>query len=341
MSQLGYYVATLAFYWFIYSILSWGLNLQFGETGIINFAYIAFSAVGAYVSGVLTLPTPTPGSGITYILGGSNVPFPLNIILGGIAAALVGGLMGLVVFRRLRSDYLAIVLISMAFVLYDVINNASGLFDGADGLSGISEPFGGVLHLNANSFIYVFTAITAVIWIIMWVVMNRVTWSPFGRTLRAIRDDEEAAEALGVAVFGFRMRSLLLGSFYAGVAGGLTIEFVSAYNPSSWTPPETFVIFAALIVGGLGNNLGCTVGALAVPVLFTELPQFLPQIPGNPGLIPDLDSALVGVLLIVVLWVRPQGLIPERKRSDELLRKGGRPGWHRTSRSAAFGGANR
>ena len=76
------------------------------------------------------------------------------------------------------------------------------------------------------------------------------------------------------------------GPFFAGIGGGLLVEFVGAFNTSSWTSPETFVIFAAIIIGGLGNNLGAVVGSLVVPVLFVELPKFLPSVSGNPGLIP-------------------------------------------------------
>src|SRR5579875_1587693 len=102
------------------------------------------------------------------------------------------------------------------------------------------------------------------------------------------------------------MRSLLIGSFFAGIGGGLLIEFVGAFNTSAWLSPETFVIFAAIIIGGLGNNAGAIAGSLAVPVIFVELPEFLPQIGSNPALIPETDNMVVGALLIATLWFRPQ-----------------------------------
>jgi len=319
---LVYYALTLVFFFFLYSILNWGLNLQFGRTGILNFAYIAFVAVGAYVTGVLSLGPPAAGSGQRYVLG-MTLPFPVPLLLGGLAAAVFGLLIGLVAFRRLRSDYLAIVMISVSIVLYDIVNNFVPLFDGADGLNGVPGPFTGALNLNANSFTYVFTAFTGLVALAMWWVMSRITRSPLDRTLRAIRDDPDVARGLGKNVFGYQMLSLLVGSFFAGVGGGLLVEFVGAFNTSSWTSPETFVIFAAIIIGGLGNNLGAVVGSLVVPVLFVELPKFLPQVSSNPGLIPEIDNMVIGALLILTLWFRPQGLVPERKaRFGRLLGAG-------------------
>ncbi len=312
--QLVYYGVTLIFFFFLYSLLNWGLNLQFGRTGILNFAYIAFVALGAYVTGVLSLGPPIAGSGQSYILG-ATLPFPLPLILGGLSASILGLLIGLLAFRRLRSDYLAIVMISVSIVMYDVVTNFVPLFDGADGLNGVPQPFSGALNLNANSFLYVFTAFAGLVALAGWWVMSRVTRSPLDRTLRAIRDDPDVARGLGKNVFAYQMTSMAIGSFFAGIGGGLLMEFVGAFNTSAWTSGETFVIFAALIIGGLGNNAGAIAGSLAVPVIFVELPKFLPQIASNPGLIPEIDNMIIGILLIVTLWFRPQGLIPERKVS--------------------------
>jgi branched-chain amino acid transport system permease protein len=317
--QLVYYAVTLIFFFFLYCILNWGLNLQFGRTGILNFAYIAFVAVGAYFTGVFSLGSPIPGSGESYILG-ATLPFPIPLIVGGLASSAFGLLIGLIAFRRLRSDYLAIVMISVSIVLYDVVTNFVPLFDGADGLNGVPEPFSGALNLNANSFLYVFTAFTGLVALAGWWVMSRLTRSPLDRTFRAIRDDPDVARGLGKNVFGYQMLAMAVGSFFAGIGGGLLMEFVGAFNTSAWTSGETFVIFAALIIGGLGNNVGMIAGSLAVPVIFVQLPKFLPQIGGNPALIPEIDNMIIGILLILTLWFRPQGLVPERRMTfDRLL----------------------
>lgn len=318
MSPIFYYASTLAFFFFAYCILGWGLNLQFGEAGILNFAYIGFVAIGAYVTGVTSMGSPVAGSGQSYVLG-ARLPFPVNLLLGGVASCILGLLVAFVAFRRLRTDYLAMVLISLSIVMYDVINNYVPLFDGADGLNSVPEPFAGVLSLDSNSFVPFFTGVTAALALIMWFLMSRITKSPLGRTLRAVRDDPDVAGALGKRVFRYQLTAMLIGSFYAGVGGGLIIEFSGSFNTSAWLPPETFLIFAALIVGGIGNNKGVILGALIVPVLFVQLPRFLPDIPGHPGLILNIDGIVIGILLILTLWFRPQGVIPERRRRSKQL----------------------
>ncbi len=107
---------------------------------------------------------------------------------------------------------------------------------------------------------------------------------------------------------------MLIGSFYAGIGGGLIIQFGGSFNPTAWLPGETFVVFAVILVGGVGNNIGLLVGSLLVETLLVHLPAFLPAIPGHPGLIEYLDAVVIGVLLMVMLWFRPQGVVPERPR---------------------------
>jgi branched-chain amino acid transport system permease protein len=307
-----YYVFTLVFFCFDYFILAMGLNVQYGEAGILNFAYIGFVAIGAYFTGVFSLHGAA-NSGQHYILG-LGLPFPLNLLLGGLATMCFAFIVALITLRRLRTDYLAIVLISLSLVLYDFCNNFVSLFNGADGLYNVPEPFAKAFGLDVNSFIPFFACVTAAISLLMWFVMSRVTRSPMGRTFRAVRDDHVVAAALGKNVFGMQLKSMLIGSFYAGIGGGLLIQFGGSFNPTAWLPGETFVVFAVLIVGGAGNNVGMFVGALLVETLLIHLPAFLPEIPGHPGLIEYFDSAVVGIVLMLMLWFRPQGVVPARIR---------------------------
>lgn len=319
MSAFWYYVFTLVFFLFDYFILAMGLNIQYGETGILNFAYIGFVAIGAYVTGAVSLPNSS-GTGQHYILG-LNIPFPFNLLIGGLTASAFAVIVALISLRRLRTDYLAMVLISLSLVLYDICNNYVPLFNGADGLYNVPEPFAHALKLTTNSFIPFFAAVTGVIALLMWFLMSRITRSPLGRTFRAIRDDESVASALGKNVFRHQLTSMLIGSFYAGIGGGLIIQFGGSFNPSAWLPGETFVVFAVIIVGGVGNNLGLLVGALLVETLLVHLPAFLPAIPGHPGLIEYIDAMLIGILLMIMLWFRPQGVVPERIRRSSLMEK--------------------
>ncbi len=307
-----FYLETLLVFFFIFNIQTWGLNIQFGYTGILNFAFIVFMAIGAYVTGVLSLPKPSSYAGQTYILG-LSWPFPLTLLAGGVAAALFGVLVGFIALKRLRSDYMAIVTVAVGAIAYDIVGNATPLFNGWDGIGGVPSPLADTLNLDYQSYQIFFLVLCGVIMLALWWVANRIYNSPFGRTLRSIREDVDVSEAFGKNTFRYRMIAMVIGCFYAGIAGGLLIEFITAINPSGWTAGETFVIWAALLIGGRGNNWGAVLGALLVPVLFQELTRFLPQISENPELIPALRNIIVGTLLILVLWFRPQGILPERK----------------------------
>src|SRR5450631_1998711 len=161
MAQFWYYVFTLVFFLFDYFILAMGLNIQYGETGILNFAYFAFVAVGAYVTGAVSLPSSV-GTGQHYIFGW-GIPFPFNLLMGGVATSLLAVLLAFITLRRLRTDYLAMVLISSSLILYDICNNFVPLFNGADGLYNVPPPFASVLKLTTNSFIPFFAAVTGVV----------------------------------------------------------------------------------------------------------------------------------------------------------------------------------
>ncbi len=316
MSNFLFYALTLLVFFFDYNILTWGLNIQFGYTGILNFAFIVFMAIGAYVSGVFALPPANGIAGQTYVLG-LSWPFPLTLMMGGLAAALLGFFVGLIALKRLRSDYMAIVTVAVGAIAYDFIGNVTGLFNGWDGIGGVPQPLMARFNIDFNTYYFVFAAIAGVVMLILWWLANHIYKSPFGRTLRSIREDQDVSEAFGKNTYKYRMIAMMIGCFYAGIAGGILIFFTTALNPSGWTTGETFVVWTALLVGGTGNNWGAMLGALLVPVGFQEatrfLPQILPQLAIGPDLLAALRNIIVGLLLILVLWFRPQGIIPERK----------------------------
>jgi branched-chain amino acid transport system permease protein len=300
-------------YFFIYSILALGLNVQFGYTGIPNFTYITFVALGAYITGATGLPRPGIDTGVHYILGFSW-PFPLTLIAGGIAAAGLGLLIGFVGLRRLQGHYLAITTFGFGFIGYDLIANYKGIFNGEDGLAGIQPPLNNFLQLDYATYPFFFAALSGLIALAVWLVAQGVFNSGLGRVLRAIRQDPEAAEALGKDTFRFQLVAIGLGCAMAGIGGGLLIELVSAGNPAAWLPPETFVVYAALLIGGKGNNIGAMLGSFLVPVLFLEGTRFLPVPSAYVVQFSALRLIVVGILLLLVLWFRPQGVLPEPKR---------------------------
>ena len=324
MDSIVLYATTLLVFFFVNNILTWGLNIQFGYTGILNFAFIIFMALGAYVTGVFSLPVANGISGQTYVLG-LSWPFPLTLLMGGLASAAFGLVVGLIALKRLRSDYMAIVTVAVGVITYDFVGNTTGLFNGWDGLGGVPSPLQDRFSISYGTYQWVFVLLAGVVMLGMWWFAQRIENSPYGRTLRSIREDQDVAESFGKNTFKYRMSAMVIGCFYAGIAGGLLIEYITAINPSGWTTGETFVIWTALLIGGTGNNWGAALGALLVPVLFQEVTRFLPQVSNNPDLIPALRNIIVGSLLILVLWFRPQGIIPEKKWRffDLPLRRGG------------------
>jgi ABC-type branched-subunit amino acid transport system permease subunit len=312
MSPYFYYLGTLVIFFFIFSISSWGLNLQFGTAGILNFTYITFFAIGGYFTGVSMMARPDALSNMRYILG-LNLPFPIALLIGATAAGILGLLVGLVALRRLRSDYLAIVTVAVGAIVYDFVNVNTAVFNGSDGIAGIPFPFNDSLNLDPNTYTFFYMGLAGLFTLVLGILAFRIYNSPLGRTLRAIREDADVASAFGKDSYRFRMIAMVVGCVYAGIAGGLLIGFISALNPGGWAAGETFLLYAALLVGGRGNNWGALLGALLVPVIFQEATRYLPEIGGRAELIPALRNMIVGSLLIAVLWFRPEGILAERK----------------------------
>jgi branched-chain amino acid transport system permease protein len=307
-----FYICTLLVYLGIDVMAIWGLNLQYGVAGISSFAYIIFQAAGAYTAAILTLGTSGHESFQRYV-GGAHLPFPLPIVAAAVVGGLLAFLIGLIGMRRLRTDYQAMVMLVVSLTATYVATNATGLVNGPAGLSLVPKPLSSLLGLSLLGYQWFYVGLTAVFCVIVYLVVRRVTGSPLGRAMRAVRDNEDAAAALGKNVFGLRMTAFVIGGAIAGVSGAVFVEFLGAWSPGAWLYPETFVFFTAILVGGAGNDLGVAVGALLVPIGFLESTRFLPNI-GHPGFVEALQWIAVGVLALLFLWFRPSGVIPERKR---------------------------
>lgn len=308
-----FYVSTLLVYAGVDIVACLGLNLQFGVAGVMNFAFILFQAVGAYTAGILTLGPESKYLGFERYLGGAHLPFPLPFL----AAALAGGLLsipiGLVALRRLRSDYQAVAMLVISVIATSIAENDVGLVNGQSGLSLVPQPLASTLGLSQINYQWFYAGLTAAVCLIVYWVVHRLTASPLGRSLRAMRDNEEAVVALGRNVLAKRLLVLCVGGAIAALSGALLVSFIGIWSPAAWEYPETLVLFAAVIVGGAGNNFGAVAGAVLVPVVFSEATRFLPQF-GRLGLVDALQWVAIGILIIVFLWVAPRGLFPERRR---------------------------
>jgi len=129
-----------------------------------------------------------------------------------------------------------------------------------------------------------------------------------------MRDNDLVADSLGKNLLSLRTAMLVLGGALAGLSGAILVGFITLWAPSAWGYAETIVLFAAVIIGGAGNHRGAVLGAILVPVAFEEATRYIPAIPGRPGLVDDLQWVAIGLLIVLFLWFRPQGVLPERRR---------------------------
>jgi branched-chain amino acid transport system permease protein len=307
---MQFYISTLLIYLFIDIMGVLGLNLQFGVAGIINFAYIAFVAVGAYTAAVLSLGPDYPTNFQHYVFG-ANLPFPLPIIAAGAVSGVVSLVVGLISLRRLRSDYQAMVMLVLSLIATLVATNALGLVNGPAGLATVPQPLFDQLGLAPLDYQWVYAGWAGFLALLTFLFVRGITNSPLGRTLRAMRDNDRAAAALGKGVVRLRLMIFVVGGVIAGISGAVFVEFIQAWSPGSWLYQETFVFFAAILVGGAANNVGVMVGTLLVPVGFLEATRFLPNI-FYSGFIEAMQWVCVGLLILLFLWFHPNGILPER-----------------------------
>jgi branched-chain amino acid transport system permease protein len=289
----------------IFAIVTLGLNLQWGFTGLFNVGVAGFVAIGAYTSALLTgpdYPDQVGGFGLPVVVGW------LGAMAASGAAALVIGVAAL----RLRHDYLAITTFGIAVTLQLVALNAQRLTGGPFGLQFIPKPLSGVLAGNL-AWNAAYLAIVAGLLALIYLALERLVRSPWGRVLRAIREDETAAESLGKRAFRFRLESFVIGCMLMGLGGALYAHFVGYIAPEDFLPILTFQLWTMLIVGGSGNNRGAIVGAFVVWALWTLAGGFLRGIvpPEQQARAATLQVVLIGTMLMAILLVRPRGILGE------------------------------
>ncbi len=309
-----YYITTILVYAGVDAIACLGLSQQFGIAGITNFGFIIFQAAGAYAAGVLSLPADSANGGFQTYIGGLNLPFPLPWI----GAAIVGGLLSIpfaaIVGKRLRGDFAAIGLLVTAVMFNLLVTNYQPLVNGAAGLSLVPSPLQNSFNPQSSGYQWAYGAAAVALALVVYVFVTRITNSPYGRSLRAMRDNDAVADSLGKNLRSLRTSSLVVGGAIAGLSGAVLVGFINLWDPQAWGYAETVVLFAAVIIGGLGNHRGAMLGAVVVPVAFEEATRYIPPVPGHPDLIPALQWVVIGLLIVLFLWFRPQGILPERRR---------------------------
>ncbi len=302
-----------------FALLALGLNIHFGYTGLLNFGQIGFALVGGYGMGI--------------VVANYGLPLWVGVLVGIVAGVLLALLLGIPTLR-LRADYLAIVTIAAAEILRLVTRSVSmtEVTGGTQGLTG----FGGT-YSEANPFTQPEYSILGLtfrgpeLWtlVVGWIVVALcvlLTWllvrSPWGRVLKAIREDEDAARALGKNVFAYKMQSLMLGGVFGALGGMIQALGTQALTPDFYSPTQTFYAYAALILGGAGTVLGPVIGAMLFWFVLDITDGFLRQATAGPDpLIPFIESQdvgairfiIVGVILALLMVYRPQGILGRRE----------------------------
>lgn len=331
----------------IYAVLSLGLNSQWGLAGHPNFGIAGFFAVGAFTTALFTTTMPT-GILANYSKQafGLDMPFLVGVLAAAVISAIVGFLI-CVPILRLRTDFLAIATLGIAAVIREIFQNERGLANGPQPLSRIPQPlicvfqqptcswmphplarFFSPLQLRDYDFLYL--VIVTLFLTGVYLALERIARSPWGRVLRAVRDEEAAAGMSGKDVTWYRVESFVVGSFIMGIGGALYAHYVISIDYSHFQPLfATFIIWVMLMLGGSGNNRGAILGAFVVWLIWggtAFLVQFTTPVlaaisPSLPSRDIYLQWLLIAILLGVVVLFRPEGLIRERKVVSDFLPK--------------------
>lgn len=272
----------------IFSLLTISLNLQYGLTGLVNFGMMLFFAIGAYASAIVVYHS-----------------WPLWLIpLIAIGAAVIAAAVVSLPARRLKPDYWALVTFGGQEVFRLVMLNEDNIAGGSIGTRAIPT-------LITPAPIFMATMIVLVS--ISYFVVHRIHRSTFGRIIRTIREDEVLAATLGRNVYSFQLRVMILGALMAALAGVSYAHYITFVSPEAFMPIETFTIWTMLILGGTGNTLGAILGATVLQTISLST-RFIANYTGLPGdLVGNFRIIVFGLLLILLIMFRPQGILPERK----------------------------
>lgn len=295
----------------VFALITLGLNVQWGLTGLFNVGIAGFVAIGAYTSALLTTPLD-PGR-----FGGFDWPILVGWLAAMGTAGLAAALTGLATLR-LKADYLAITTFGVAVVVQLVALNAQRLTGGPFGVGFIPRPFAGLAE-RPLLFNLANLAIVAAVVAVVFLALVRLSASPWGRVLKALREDERAAMSLGKNARLYRVQAFALGGAVMGLAGAVQAHFIGFIAPENYLPTLTFQVWVMLIVGGSGSNVGALVGSLLVWAIWAGSGALLSALvpTDQQARAAALQIVAIGVMLCVILLVRPTGLFggPKRRKA--------------------------
>ena len=320
----------------IYAILSLGLNIQWGYTGLFNIGIAGFFAVGAYTSALLCGPPPGPMD--WRIIGGFQLPFVVGLLGAAAACGIIALLIGIPVLR-LKEDYLAIATLGIAEVIRLILKNESWLTNSVWGLKHIPSPWqvpiqgkifaflkahpllpAWLQSFISNGYNWFFLALVLLALGLIYWVSEKSIRSPWGRVLRAIREDEVVAGASGKNVFFFKMQSLVIGAMIMGIAGSFYAHYVKFIDANTFEPLYgTFLIWVMLIAGGSGNSKGAILGSFVIWGVWAGTDLITAYLALSGVRAASLRIIAIGIMLEVILLKRPQGMLGEEKRVSKMF----------------------
>lgn len=281
----------------IYIMLSLGLNIVVGYCGLLDLGYVAFYAVGAYTYAFFASPH-----------FGLHWPWLAVLPFAILFPAAFGVALGVPVLR-LRGDYLAIVTLGFGEIIRIFINNLNNVTNGPKGIANIDTIALFGFHFSTPTRFFYLVLFFVILFVI---TIGRLSNSRVGRAWAAIREDEDAAKAMGLNTHSLKLRAFAMGASFAGIAGCLFAGFQTFVSPESFTFGESVIIFCMITLGGMGSIPGAILGSIVLVVL----PEILRPVA-------DYRMLFYGLLLILVMTTRPQGLWPSKQRKRELLERTG------------------
>jgi neutral amino acid transport system permease protein len=308
----------------IYAVAATGLNLQYGHGGLLNFGFVAFMAVGAYVT-VLLIPH---AAGPTSERSEGVVPLVVAVLVAMAASALLGLLFSIPAIK-LRSDYLAIVMLAVAEILRLSLRNAEGITGGVYGVLSFTTALQDLRPAFVDSIADALMVQEYQLWtvivsgsclVLCTLLVAGLMRTPWGMLLRAVSDDEDAVRALGKNPVRIKLQTLTLGGAIGGLAGALMAFQLTQVNPDIFPAQVTFFIFTITILGGAGSVWGPAIGSALFWTLMTQTGVFISDHVGSNSVSAASRFIMVGLLMIAIIVIRPQGLLGRRENVDLHLR---------------------
>ena len=289
----------------IYSILTLGLNIQWGFTGLFNAGVAGFFAIGAYVSAILTTAESSRH------LGGYDMPIPIGLLAAMIVSGLVAWAMGRVCIR-LRADYLAIATLGIAEIFRLTLKNELWATNGARGVSYVPKQFETVAE-PWNQILFMLSVLAVVA--VLYFLLERARMSPWGRVMSAIRENEASALAAGKNVERFRIQAFVVGAAIMGLGGGMMAHYLKFIDPQAADPlTATFLVWVMLVVGGSANNKGAILGAMLMWTIWSATEILTSRLPDELSIrTAYIRVFLIGLVLQFVLQRYSAGILPEKR----------------------------